>query len=489
MPFNRRKLLIGAGAASLSNRIPFAFAQTTPPLMTVTSRTIDVKGRATKIFSLIGAKGASGLIVEEGERFTGEVANKTSAPLIMHWHGQVFAAADQDRSRKGGGGLAPGASDKHDFLLTPGTHWMHSHQLTEQQLLAAPMIALEKNRGEAQDVVIMLHDFAFRSPEEILSQLRASAALGGSSGQASSGAGHASPAMQPGMGPGGMMMSGNRPMTGNSRMPAMVPHANDVAYDAYLANDRTLDDPEVIRIDKGGRVRLRIINGATATAFFIDTGRIQADVISVDGTPCEPLRATRFPLAQGQRIDLSLVIPAQGGAFPIVAEVEGDSRRTGVILASAGAEVSKVSALTETPSEFVSLALEAQLRAKYPPPPKRADRTYHLMLGEESGYRWTINGKIHGEHAPIEAKLGERVEIMFMNPTMMTHPMHLHGHHFQVVGIGSNRFSGPIRDTVIVPPHTPILVAFDADKRGDWNLHCHHLYHMAAGMMTELSVS
>ena len=386
MKSDRRQFLIGAGAASLAAGIAPAIAQTPSPLMTVASRVIDVRGRASKVFGLTNAQGRSGLIAQEGDQFKGEVANKTSTPLIMHWHGQTFAEAEQDRSRKGGGALAPGASDSHDFLLTPGTHWMHSHQLSEQQLLAAPMIALEKNRGEAQDVVIMLHDFAFRAPEEILAQLQGAASHGQPAGQASPSASQPSPSMPPGMSHGGMMMPGNRQMTG------MTPHANDVSYDAYLANDRTLDDPEVIRIDKRGRVRLRIINGATATSFFIDTGAIQADVIAVDGSPCAPLRGTRFPLAQGQRIDLALTLAAQGGAFPIVAEVEADTRRTGVILASAGATISKINPAASKSSEFVSLALDEKLRATTPLTSRRADRTYHLMLGEEAGYRWTING-------------------------------------------------------------------------------------------------
>jgi FtsP/CotA-like multicopper oxidase with cupredoxin domain len=50
-------------------------------------------------------------------------------------------------------------------------------------------------------------------------------------------------------------------------------------------------------------------------------------------------------------------------------------------------------------------------------------------------------------------------------------------------------FSGPVRDTVIVPPHTPVSVVLDLDKRGDWCLHCHHLYHMATGMMTDIKVA
>ena len=76
-----------------------------------------------------------------------------------------------------------------------------------------------------------------------------------------------------------------------------------------------------------------------------------------------------------------------------------------------------------------------------------------------------------------------------MNPTSMMHPMHLHGHHFQVVAIGARRFAGAVRDTIVVPAHTPVTIAFDANHKGSWFLHCHHLYHMATGMMTEVRIS
>ena len=121
--------------------------------------------------------------------------------------------------------------------------------------------------------------------------------------------------------------------------------------------------------------------------------------------------------------------------------------------------------------------------------PERAGQIAHLMLGEEAGYRFTINGRVHGEDTPIAAKLGERLELMFMNTGMMMHPMHLHGHHFQVVDVGMGRFSGPRRDVVAVPPGGMVTVAVDLDKPGSWFLHCHHLYHMATGMMTEVRVS
>jgi FtsP/CotA-like multicopper oxidase with cupredoxin domain len=62
--------------------------------------------------------------------------------------------------------------------------------------------------------------------------------------------------------------------------------------------------------------------------------------------------------------------------------------------------------------------------------------------------------------------------------------MHLHGHHFQVIGIGGTRLEGAVRDTVLVPASGRVTIAFDADNPGKWALHCHHLSHMAGGMMT-----
>jgi FtsP/CotA-like multicopper oxidase with cupredoxin domain len=265
-------------------------------------------------------------------------------------------------------------------------------------------------------------------------------------------------------------------------------HANDVAYDAYLANDRTLDDPEVITADKGARLRLRIINGATATAFWIDPGALASQAIAVDGSPCEPLSAKAYPIAQGQRLDLTVTLPPEGGAFPIFAQVEAAKMRTGIVLATAGASVPKLANMADTDSPHLDTRFDAALRA-ITPLPNRTATMQHIMLGEEPGYRFTLNGAVHGEAPPLMAKVGERVEMMFMNPTMMMHPMHLHGHHFQVVDVGMGRFNGPRRDVVVVNPGAMVTVAVDFDKPGSWYLHCHHLYHMATGMMTEFAVT
>jgi hypothetical protein len=76
---------------------------------------------------------------------------------------------------------------------------------------------------------------------------------------------------------------------------------------------------------------------------------------------------------------------------------------------------------------------------------------------------------------------GERVQLVFVNRTPMPHPMHLHGHEFQVVEIDDVRFAGAVRDTVLVPPGRRVVVAFDALNPGLWALHCHLLYHLDPG--------
>ena len=79
---------------------------------------------------------------------------------------------------------------------------------------------------------------------------------------------------------------------------------------------------------------------------------------------------------------------------------------------------------------------------------------------------------------------GERVELIMINRTPMPHPMHLHGHQFQVIEINGKRFLGAVRDTVLVPPSHRVVVIFDANNPGLWAFHCHLLYHLEAGMFT-----
>jgi FtsP/CotA-like multicopper oxidase with cupredoxin domain len=287
-------------------------------------------------------------------------------------------------------------------------------------------------------------------------------------------------------------MAGMGGMAGMAGMGGMAMDLNDYAFDAYLANDRTLADPEVVSVGKAGRVLIRIINASAATVFWIDTGELPGRLVAVDGEPVAPLSGTRFGIAMAQRLDIEVDVPVGGGAFPILALREGARERTGIILATPGAAVAQVAELSDAdhPAFSADLSQEAALRSLAPLAERPADRTETLMLGGSMmPYVWTINGQTWSSHIPVAAKSGERVEISFHNMSMMAHPMHLHGHAFQVVDVNGQRIAGALRDTLHVPPMAMITVAVDAGEAARWMLHCHHMAHLATGMMTEFAVS
>ena len=120
-------------------------------------------------------------------------------------------------------------------------------------------------------------------------------------------------------------------------------------------------------------------------------------------------------------------------------------------------------------------------------PARPADLVRTIALaGGMKPYAWSMNGEYWPRTTPLMLSKGQRVEIELVNHSMMAHPIHLHGHVFQVVAIDGRPIQGAVRDTVLVPPMMGrVRIAFDADNPGRWPFHCHNLYHMVTGMMME----
>lgn len=478
---SRRGFLAASAALAASLILPAGLRAETPPrLLRTTTRTLDIGGRAVSVKGILNDRGTNGLILNPDEAFRLDLVNELDTPTILHWHGQIPPNAQDGVPDMPQPALAAGERRSFDFAATPGTHWMHSHiPVQEMELLAAPLIVrrAEDLATDRQEVVILLHDLSFRPAEEVLAEI-----TGGTGGMA-----HDMGAMGHDMGGMGHGMSG---MMGGMEMGAM--DLNDFNFDAYLANDRTLDDPEIVAVEKGGRVLLRIINGSAATVFWIDTGALRGRAVATDGNPIQPVAGSRFGLAMSQRLDIELDLPAEGGAFPVLALREGAVERTGIILASKGATVERIAEVSDTehPAFSGDLAQEAQFSALEPLADRPVDRADTLMLGGSMmPYLWTIDGQSWGTHRPVEARSGERVTLTFHNMSMMAHPMHLHGHHFQVVALNGRAVNGARRDTVHVPPMSMVTVALDAGEAARWMLHCHHMPHLATGMMTEFVVA
>ncbi len=482
--FTRRGFIAASAAMVAATALPrLAFAQSAPLSLTAATRVLEIDGKAATVYGLINGAGGQGLILDPGQQFRVDLTNSLDVETIIHWHGQLPPNAQDGVPDLPMPLLKTGEMRSFDYVPNPGTHWMHSHvPVQEMNLLAAPLIVrtAADMAADRQEVVMFLHDFSFRPAEEVLTEI-----TGGMAGHDMAAMGDDVTAD---MDHSGMDMSGGD-MSGMA-MGGMAMDLNDFNFDAYLANDRTLSDPEVISVEKGGRVRLRIVNAAAATTFWIDTG-VPARLVAVDGHAIVPMAGTRFGMAMAQRLDIEIDLAADG-AFPVLALREGARERTGLILATTGAKVSKIDAMGEAdaPAFDTDMAQEMLLQAANPLAARSVDRTHMIMLaGSMQPYLWTIDGQTWKTHKPIDAVSGERVELMFHNMSMMGHPMHLHGHAFQVVNINGKPVSGAMRDTVYVPPMATVTVALDAGEAARWMLHCHHMPHLSTGMMTELAVS
>ena len=501
----------GAGAARMTLRV-----QPTP---------LKVLGKEVMVLSALNPTGGRGLAVEQADGFQVDVINNLRMPTGMHWHGLLLPNGMDGVPFITQNPIPPGGTFRYEFQLRQaGTYWMHSHYgMQEQHLLAAPLVIWsERERAQAdQQFVVMISDFSFRSPQAILKELRSGSGMAGMTGMAGMdkaamgkpgmvkpGMAMAGGAME-GMAPGSMAMAsgaGGGMAAGTvlqqvwdesnggftSRLAPGSPGSSDVNYDALLANHHTIDNAEILAVKPGETVLLRLIGGCCATNVFLDSGDLEATVVATDGNACEPLRGNFFQLAIAQRLDLRFTMPQAPGVFPILMRAEGKDLLAAVVLSSAGpaAAAKAVAALPGKASQLtggLDGAQESRLRAQTPLSARPVDRNLELVLaGSMQGYRWTINGESYPNRSSLMVRQRERVAIHFENRNGMGHPMHLHGHVFQVVEINGKSFAGPLRDTVLVPAKGTCSVLLDADQPGLWAFHCHIMYHAESGMFTTL---
>ncbi len=464
---SRRNFLAGTLAIGAASRLHAQTGDAAPTVLRIERRDIEVNGKIASMLRIRQPDGTIGITTDVGKPFRVRVENHIEEPSLIHWHGLTPPWQQDGVPGVSGPAIPPGGSANFDFPLPiGGTYWMHSHfGFQEQLLLAAPLIIRDgSEKAGEQEVVVELADFSFTPPEKIYADLQSR---------------QPSEIDMPDMP--GMSMAA---MKGK-------PDLNDVRYDAFLANSRTLADPDVVKVEPGGRVLLRIINASSMSAYHINLGELTGHLVAVDGLPVQKVHGSTFPIAAAQRLDIELAIPKTAAAYPVLAVLEGERKQTGIVLLAGKGRVRRISGGAGTASPALMLDLERSLRAVKPLADRKADRTYTINLtGVMQGYQWSINNVAWNKDVPpLMVTEGERVELVLVNQTMMSHPMHLHGHSFQVVAIKGDRFAGAMRDTVLVPPKTTVTIAFDADNPGWWSFHCHLLYHLHAGMFATLRYS
>lgn len=130
----------------------------------------------------------------------------------------------------------------------------------------------------------------------------------------------------------------------------------------------------------------------------------------------------------------------------------------------------------------------ADLRSTFEDPDGREpSRTIELHLtGHMEKFAWSFDGIKFSDAQPLRLAYGERVRIVLVNDTMMTHPIHLHGV-WSDLEDEQGRFQVR-KHTIDMPPGTRRSYRVTADALGRWAYHCHLLYHMEMGMFREVRI-
>jgi len=455
---------------------------------TITARPakIDLGGKTVTTWTLDGTVPGPQLWVQVGDRLRLTLRNQLPVETSLHWHGLQLRNDMDGAPGASSSAIPPGGSFTYDFTVpsTPGTYFFHSHVGTQLDTgLYAPLVVEDPvaPRDDDTDAVLLFDDWTNglgRSPDQVLKDLKAKgmAGMGGMAG----GSGGMS-----GMDMGGMDMGGGG-------MSTLGADAGDVAYPAYLVNGRLPEAPYVLQARPGQRIRLRLVNAGSDTVFRFGVGGHRLTVVAADGQPVRPVDVDTLQVAMGERYDVE--ITAGTGVFPLVAAPEGkDGMAMAVLRTAAGAMPNPADRPAELNGRLLSYR-DLSPAAGQALPARAPDQVITVRLGADpTDYRWTINGRSFddspGDPAashPSELRVhqGQRIRLVFQNATMMSHPMHVHGHTFAVLAPTSN---GVRKDTVLVPPMGTVTVDLDADNPGQWMIHCHNAYHAAAGMMTILS--
>ncbi|MEU5260121.1 multicopper oxidase family protein [Amycolatopsis sp. NPDC021455] len=417
---------------------------------------VDLGGPQVSTWTYDGVLPGKEIRVRAGDTIHAELTNRLPAETSVHWHGLALRNDMDGAPGLTQQAIGTGASFTYRFVAEqPGTYWFHPHSGTQlDRGLYVPLIVEDPHEpgGYDHDWVVVLDDWidgTGQTPDDVLATLRQ------------------------GMGSMGGMMGSPSGMGGSS--PLLGGDAGDLRYPHYLINGRVPAAPATFTARPGQRARIRIINAGSDTAFRVALGGHRLRVTHTDGYPVQPAETDTLLIAMGERYDVTTTL--DDGVFPLVALAEGKNA-TALALVRTGAGTPPPATIrpAELDRDRVTYdrlvpADEVRLPAKSP------DVTHTLDLtGGMMNYDWGINGQPLDMGRRLLVQQGQRVRFVLRNRTMMWHPIHVHGHTFQ---LGD---SGPRKDTVAVLPGQTVTGNLDASNPGQWMIHCHNTYHAETGM-------
>lgn len=437
----------------------------TTATLTAAPTVLDLAGATAPTWAF-GSVPAPVIRLGAGDTLKATVRNQLDADTSVHWHGLALRNDMDGVPPVTQQAIKPGETFDYEFIAPdPGTYWFHPHvgvQL-DRGLYGALIVEDPAEPGDYDDEwVIVLDDWldgVTATPDDVLAEL--AGGMGTMTGDM-------------------FMRMGNMLMGATSEV--LGGDAGDVYYPKYLINGKPVEDPAQFTALPGNRIRLRIINAASDTAFRLAVGGHTLTITHTDGFPVVPVDVDSILIGMGERYDATITLA--DGVFPLVAQAEGKrDRGFALIRTGNGTPPAADVNIAEMASSRIGKADLLAATNNVILPTEAPDRHISIALtGSMAAYDWGVDGRRFDMNQPLgaahEIREGERVRFTIDNQTTMWHPFHLHGHTYQHSG------GGPRKDTSIILPKQTLTVDFDADNPGLWVAHCHNIYHAESGMTT-----
>lgn len=453
--------------------------------LTAQESNLDVEpGKTLPVWTFNNSVPGPEIRVKQGDKVKITLKNELPEPVSIHWHGIPVPISMDGIPGVTQNAVQPGGSFTYEFTANvPGTYWYHSHQDSVNQIdrgLYGAFIVEGKDDNINRDYTVML--------DEWNSAGTANMSMGNMSSMDHSKMNMDSPSPSPSndshSGQGG---------DAKANEPAAAHNMN--MYDLLTVNGKTGTAIDNLTVKQGDKVRLRLINAGYKSHILHLHGH-EWKVTATDGQPVQnpqPLKDSFLSIAPGERYDVEFEANNPGQWY-----LEAHGNEPGVKGLKIKIVYEGTSENKDQPNDavvnlpFFDLARYGQpgnasftLEQKY-----GLEYTMNLGTEDKNGQQvFTINGKAYPNTDAIQVKKGDKVKVKLVNNSQADlHPMHLHGHFFQVLSKNGKPLEGSpiVKDTLNLNPGEEYVVAFEADNPGDWMFHCHDLHHASAGMVTHM---
>lgn len=464
-------LRTSAGAMSLLALAPLSAQALASEVISVTLRSgpfrfTPAAGMAFDQLAYNGMLPGPLLRVMHGQRIRARYVNGSGLPSTIHWHGMILPNAMDGVEGITQPAIPPGGEFLYEFAPNPiGTRWYHDHVGLHLARGLFGMFIVEDPHDDPADAQFAL---AFH---DVPSRRSLMAAMAGTSDAAM-----VDPMDSPEM----------RSMQPGDKM------GDEVAYLAHCINGAAYPSTKPIAVKVGQRVRLRILNANPTQTKYIRLAGHSLLVTHSDGNKLEVAREVDIlRIGVAERYDAWFEVKQPGAWLLQVLSSEPTAYQQAVVVHTPGMEHAPPQGSSMMLADAKVLSYDELGGITGVAPPLQADITqaYHLGGGRYGSSRWTMNGETWPNVQRIIVRSGQGVIVRFHNTTDMDHPMHLHGHVFEVMEVDGKRLAHPLpKDTSLVRSNGGTMTwRFVADSPpGRWLLHCHNAIHMMDGMATEV---